>query len=222
MRITGGTARGRGIAGPKSGCSFIRPTGDRVREALFSILAAEVPGSIVLDLYAGTGAFGIEALSREAEAVVFVDQSKRALQLIQANLTGCFAASAVNKVGLFKIDLARPDSITRLHNRLPSGLHFDLIFLDPPYEKKLAAMTLEMVEQSCIVRENGLVIAEERKSEQLPGQCGRLALIDQRSYGETKIWIYRQTGKTPPSSFSEKITAADACKYRSRKRQCPA
>lgn len=187
MRITGGTARGRNLAGPKSG--IIRPTSDRVREALFSIIAAEVPGSTVLDLYAGTGALGLEALSRGAAAAVFVDQSKQALALIQDNLSRCFAGA---KAALLQVDLARPDSLVRLKNRLPAGMLFDLIFLDPPYEKNLAEKTLAAVTQETLLQANGLLIAEERKTVRLPEQCGSLRLVDQRSYGETGLWFYRQ------------------------------
>jgi 16S rRNA (guanine966-N2)-methyltransferase len=187
MRITGGTARGRNLAGPKSG--IIRPTSDRVREALFSIIAAEVPGSTVLDLYAGTGAFGLEALSRGAAAAVFVDQSKQAMALIQDNLSRCFAGA---KAALLQVDLARPDSLARLKNRLPAGMLFDLIFLDPPYEKNLAEKTLAAVAQETLLQKSGLLIAEERKTARLPEQCGSLRLVDQRSYGETGLWFYRQ------------------------------
>lgn len=189
MRITGGTARGRNLAGPKSDCTLIRPTTDRVREALFSIIAAEVSGSTVLDLYAGTGALGLEALSRGAAAAVFVDQSKQAVALIQENLSRCFAGA---KAALLQIDLARPDSLARLKNRLPAGMLFDLIFLDPPYEKNLAEKTLAAIAQETLLQESGLLIAEERKTARLPEQCGSLRLVDQRSYGETGLWLYRQ------------------------------
>lgn len=188
MRITGGTARGRSLAGPKSGCALIRPTSDRVREALFSIIAAEIPGSAVLDLYAGTGSFGLEALSRGAELAVFVDQAAQALELIHGNASRCMAGA---QIALLRIDLARPDGITRLKNRLPPGLRFDLVFLDPPYERKLAEQTLAAVGQGVLLRAGGLLIAEERNTARLPEQCGSLRLADQRSYGETGLWFYR-------------------------------
>jgi 16S rRNA (guanine966-N2)-methyltransferase len=191
MRITGGTERGRNITGPKAGCKLIRPTSDRVREALFNIIAAEVLGSRVLDLYAGTGSFGVESLSRGAAAVVFVDQSRQALELIQNTLSHSFAQA---KVALLQLDLAKPDSITRLHRRLPPELCFELIFLDPPYEKHLAEKTLNALAQSSLLAEDGLLIAEERKSTRLPEQCDNcLRLADQRSYGETGLWFYRRS-----------------------------
>ena len=190
MRITGGTARGRSISGPKSGCTLIRPTSDRVREALFSIIAAEIPGSTVLDLYAGTGSFGLEALSRGAAAAVFADLSKTSLQLIQDSLSRCAAGA---NAALLQLDLAKPDSLAKLKNRLPAGMRFDLIFLDPPYEKKLAEKTAAAAAESGLLQESGLLIAEERKNTGLPEQFGQLRLIDQRSYGETGLWLYRRT-----------------------------
>jgi 16S rRNA (guanine966-N2)-methyltransferase len=190
MRITGGIAKGRSISGPKAGCTLIRPTSDRVREALFNIIAAELCGSAILDLYAGTGAFGLEALSRGAAAAVFVDQSRQAAQLIQESLARCAAGA---KAALLQLDLAKPDSLARLKNRLPADMRFDLIFLDPPYEKSLAAKTVAAVAQHNLLKNSGLLIAEERKNARLPAQCGTLRLYDQRSYGETGLWFYRQS-----------------------------
>ena len=190
MRITGGSARGRQLVTPKSGSRVIRPTGDRVREALFNILAQDIPGSTVLDLYAGTGSFGLEALSRGAGAVFFIDQSKQALELIHTNVKNCFPT---NEAVLLRADLSRGDSIGRLQKKFGPDLLFDLIFLDPPYEKKLAETTLEMVEQSGILQRGGVTLVEERKTEQLPQQCGAFQLVDQRVYGETGIWFYRHS-----------------------------
>ena len=160
---------------------------DRVREALFNILSADIPDSIVLDLYAGTGALGMEALSRGAKAAVFIDRSRQSLRLIQNNLRSCFALA---EASLLQLDLSRSDG-NRLRKKLPPDFFFDLIFLDPPYEKKLASTTLKMVEEGSLLQKSGLVIAEEQRNAQLPEQVGTLRLIDRRIYGETGIWIYR-------------------------------
>ncbi|MCI5148379.1 MAG: 16S rRNA (guanine(966)-N(2))-methyltransferase RsmD [Candidatus Electrothrix sp. MAN1_4] len=188
MRITGGSARGRQLIRPKAGWRFIRPTGDRVREALFSILSNEVVGSTVLDLYAGTGSLGLEALSRGAGTAVFVDQSRQALELIHGNLKNCFP---VANASLQQFNLSRTDSIERLHRKISVQLLFDIIFLDPPYEKKLAEQTLAMIERGTLLKENGFVVAEERASEHLAEQYGTLTLVTHRSYGETGLWLYR-------------------------------
>lgn len=188
MRITGGSAKGRHLIGPKAGWRFLRPTGDRVREALFTVLGEEAAGGTILDLYAGTGALGLEALSRGAETAVFVDQSRQALELIHGNLTNCFPAA---KASLQQLNLSREDSIERLKKKMPARLFFDIVFLDPPYEKKLAKKTLAMVERGDLLKENGLVVAEERASEQLAEQYGTLTLTSHRRYGETGLWLYR-------------------------------
>lgn len=188
MRITGGKLRGLQLSSPQSNSITIRPTSDRTREALFNILVEKIPGSVVLDLYAGTGSLGIEALSRGADAAVFVDQSWKALQLIYRNITHCFPGES--RALPLQLNLARPHAIRRLTNKLPSGLLFDLVFLDPPYEKKLAQKTLRMVEKAGILQKNGLIIIEEEKDEQLPLRCGGLECIDQRQYGKTGLWFY--------------------------------
>jgi 16S rRNA (guanine966-N2)-methyltransferase len=188
MRITGGSARGFSLHTPKSKQQFIRPTSDRTREALFNIIADQIPGSTVLDLYAGTGALGIEALSRGARLAVFVDKAKQSLELIHANICHCIKNP---QAVLHRFDLCRDDALAKLSKKLPPELRFSLVFLDPPYEKKLAQKTLQMVEKTDIVHHEGLVIVEERKNEKMPEQCGTLHLVDQRQYGETGLWLYR-------------------------------
>ncbi|MCI5159586.1 MAG: 16S rRNA (guanine(966)-N(2))-methyltransferase RsmD [Candidatus Electrothrix sp. AUS1_2] len=193
MRITGGSAKGRHLTGPKAGWTFIRPTGDRVREALFNILGEEVVGSAVLDLYAGTGALGLEALSRGAETAVFVDHSRQALELIHGNVTKCFPAA---KASLQLLNLSQESSLRRLKKKMPAGLLFDIVFLDPPYEKKLAEKTVAMVEKEALLKADGLVVAEERAGEQLAVRYGALTLEMHRSYGETDLWFYRNTASS--------------------------
>ena len=193
MRITGGTARGHKLCPPQAGSKTIRPTSDRTREALFNILAPRITASAVLDLYAGTGALGIEALSRGADLAVFADQSREALELIHTNLSRCFPAP---RASLFQFNLIHSGVMDRLMNKLPPELLFDLVFLDPPYEKKLAQKTLQMVEKAGLICPGGLVIVEERKNAQLPRQCDSLGLVDQRQYGETGLWFYEQGAKS--------------------------
>lgn len=187
MRITGGSARGRSLATPKSGEANIRPTSDRTREALFNILADRLCDSLVLDLFAGTGSLGIEALSRGARQAVFIDRSRTALTLIHTNLSRCFAQPAA---ALYQINLARSGTLRSLQRKLPDNMLFHFIFIDPPYEKKLAEKTLQMVEKAGILHTEGQVIVEERKTVQLPENYGRLQLTDQRQYGETGLWFY--------------------------------
>ncbi|WP_457574250.1 16S rRNA (guanine(966)-N(2))-methyltransferase RsmD [Desulfolithobacter sp.] len=187
MRITGGTARGRKLHGPAGGKDTIRPTSDRVREALFNILGDRIDGALVLDLFAGTGALGIEALSRGARHAVFVDRSRRALTLAAANLELCFASPPAS---LIRLDLSNEKHFRKLRQLLPDSPGFDLIFLDPPYEKKLAHHCMMMVEKAGILAPGGLLVAEERHTVQLPEVTTTLRLGTSRRYGETGIWIY--------------------------------
>lgn len=192
MRITGGTVRGRKLAALKGAGEIIRPTSDRVREALFNILGQKLVNSKILDLYAGTGALGIEALSRGAEFAVFVDQSREAAQLIQANLLACFP---------------KPKA-SFLHHRLPTShirhlldkkvfpqITFDVIFMDPPYRQGLAEQTLQMVDAARLLAPQAVIIVEEHRSVELPEHIGTLRQEDHRQYGETAIWIYGATAE---------------------------
>lgn len=159
-----------------------------MREALFSILNEYIAGAAVLDLFSGTGALGLEALSRGAAHAVFVDRSPRALGLIRINLQLCFTQAPAT---IMRLDLNKDSAFQVLGNKFAAHHPFDLIFLDPPYEKKLAEKTLLMVEKIGLAAPGGLVIAEERWTEELPEAIGRLRLWKKRRYGETGIRIYR-------------------------------
>jgi 16S rRNA (guanine966-N2)-methyltransferase len=187
VRITGGTARGRKIIGPKPADYAIRPTSDRVREAIFNILSATVSGKTVLDLFAGTGAFGLEALSRGAESVVFVDRYQTALELVVRNVNNCFKDAATRA---FQLDLANNSSISRLRKYLPEKHVFNIVFLDPPYEKIPAAKILKMMDLAGILADEAVVIVEERQNRRLPAIINRLKVIDKRRYGKTGLWFY--------------------------------
>jgi 16S rRNA (guanine966-N2)-methyltransferase len=123
LRIVSGVFRGRRLFGPT--WEGLRPTSDKLRETLFNILAARIPGARVLDGYAGTGAVGLEALSRGAESVLFVERDRRAAALIRKNLAQCGVE------GRYTIDSRDLAEVLR---RLESGVTFDFIFLDPPYD----------------------------------------------------------------------------------------
>ncbi len=189
MRITGGCARGRRLSAPASTNRSIRPTCDRVREALFNILGQRIAGSACLDLFAGTGAIGIEALSRGAASVLFVDQSLEAGRLIAANLQACLRQP---HAAFVRLNLATAPSWQPLRAGLPEGAGFDLIFMDPPYQKNLADRALAMVEKSDLLTSDGLVLVEEHRNAVLPEHLGQLTLSDRRRYGETALWIYRR------------------------------
>lgn len=195
MRIISGEAKGRKLFTPGKGAG-IRPTSDRAREALFSIIGKQVRGACVLDLYCGTGAFGLEAFSRGATTTIFVDSSRAALELSKKNAALCFPKvgqdGAAEKELLFlRHDLRNkmPTKLKNLSNNCVQGI--DLLFLDPPYGVGLAEKTLQDIDQSLFCSAQSLIIAEEKKTVTLPERFPKqLVLQDQRRYGDTRFWFY--------------------------------
>jgi 16S rRNA (guanine966-N2)-methyltransferase len=182
MRIVGGAQRGLALAGPGGSAAKLRPTSDRVRESLFNLLAHgpygdPVEGARVLDLFAGTGALGLEALSRGAASAVFVDDGPVALELVRGNI-------ARMRVGDRAQVLAR--DATRLGAN--TGVPFDLVFLDPPYGQGLGEVALAAAGAGEWLAPGALVVREERAGTPPPGG---LTLLDTRRYGDTMIAILR-------------------------------
>ncbi len=192
MRIISGHARGRKLYTPAKSAG-IRPTSDRAREALFSILGQHVHDACVLDLYSGTGALGLEALSRGSKEVLFIDYSHAALELTKRNCELCNDGKSVSKedpVLIVKHDLRRGIKISpEMVRNCTNG--FDLIFLDPPYGKGLAEKTLQDIDTSNLCNKKSIIIAEEASGINLPDSFPvQLTLYDQRRYGDTKFWFY--------------------------------
>lgn len=191
MRIIGGKARGRRLQSPsikkttKNSGQHIRPTADRAREALFNIIGRKVENAVVLDLYAGTGALGLEALSRSADQAVFIDNSPQAVNIINKNIELCgFSERAL----VIKRDLTK--GLAFLTKQLP-GIHFSIVFIDPPYRKGLSTEMLQEVAGSNLLSSEAIVVIEEDAAIELPLQVNDLTLIDRRHYGETGFWLYR-------------------------------
>lgn len=191
MRIISGFAKGRRLFTPPGRTQAIRPTSDRAREALFSILGSRCENSTVLDLFTGTGALGLEALSRGAQKVTLVDFHRQALDLVKKNIEACRPFPDSITVHVMRHDLRKglPPSLATSSN---AG-QFNLIFLDPPYSKGLCVKVLEAISNSNIYTNDALIVAEERSSESLPELCGQLTLTDQRTYGDTGFWFYSPT-----------------------------
>ncbi|PKN62983.1 MAG: 16S rRNA (guanine(966)-N(2))-methyltransferase RsmD [Deltaproteobacteria bacterium HGW-Deltaproteobacteria-15] len=185
MRITGGERRGIRLASFKG--ERIRPTSDRVREAIFDLLGQYTIGLRVLDLFAGTGALGIEALSRGARRVVFVDNSPESLKLIRRNLAMCGYESVST---LLKKDLTR--GLPAVGDLGHEGV--DLVFADPPYKKGYLLPVLSELSASFFLSSRATIVAEAGKEEHLPDTVGTLSLAKTRVYGDTKISIYTYGG----------------------------
>ncbi|MGV1098799.1 16S rRNA (guanine(966)-N(2))-methyltransferase RsmD [Thiovibrio sp. JS02] len=186
MRIIAGSARGRKLQAPGDRFGkLIRPTSDRAREALFSILGSRVVGAKVLDLFAGTGALGLEALSRGASQAVFVDGHREVVGLIGKNIALCgFSERAL----VLRRDLRKGLAFLAL-GLAPAG--FDLVFLDPPYGKKLGHELLAALSGGEHLAAEAIVVVEDGAGEQYPDQAGSLCCYDRRRYGEACFWLYR-------------------------------
>ena len=195
MRIISGTARGRKLSTPPQKAHSIRPTADRAREALFNILGQRVKNAQVLDLFAGTGALGLEALSRGAERVVLVDKDHLSLNIITKNVS-IFPPEYLNsqKIIIIKDDLQRPSFIKKLPKLISP--QFDLIFADPPYDKDLSKTILHFIDDQKILKAGGLIVIEERHNITLPTKLTSIELIDKRKYGETGFSFYQEAEPT--------------------------
>lgn len=182
MRIIAGAFRGRRLHAPRG--DRIRPTTDKVREAIFSMIASDVPGARVLDLFAGTGAMGLEALSRGAALAVFVDQSAEAVRLIRENAALCGVRDSAR---VFQ------EGITTAVRRLASlGERFDLVFADPPYGKGLIEKTLDIL--GAVAAPDALLVAEQHVKDSLPQIPGGWNKYRERRYGDTLIQLFLREG----------------------------
>lgn len=191
LRIIGGTAKGRKLVPPPLHEKSIRPTSDRAREALFNILGPKVRQAKVLDLFAGTGALGLEAFSRSAQFVVFIDNNALALQLIKKNILLCLTGyKGEGELRVIQHDLTINIPPNKLPEETRSG--FDLIFADPPYAQDISFSILEFVNNSSLLDQNGLLIVEERRTVELPVSLTTLERTDRRVYGEAAFSFYRK------------------------------
>lgn len=181
MRITGGEARGRRVGGPDG--LEVRPTASKVRQAFFNILGGKLKGCRFLDLCAGSGLMGIEALSRGAGSVVHVEEKRKLvraieLNLIQLNLNGRVVCGDVCLV----LPTFAPES-------------FDVIFADPPYKANLSGAILRGVDQNNLLADGGVFIVEHLRSLPPPVESGQLKVTDQRHYGQTTLTFYRKSSE---------------------------
>lgn len=183
MKITGGKSRGRTLASLKG--INIRPTSSKVREAIFNILGQDMTGIRVLDLFAGTGLLGIEALSRGADRAIFIDKSDQSIKIINRNLTLCGYQEICE---VLKRDIIKGLDFASLW--IEGGV--DLVFIDPPYAKGIIPPVLAMLSNCGILSGSAFVVTESSKNDRLPERIETLLLSDRRIYGETKIDIYKR------------------------------
>ncbi|MGB5157619.1 RsmD family RNA methyltransferase [Desulfobacterium sp. N47] len=177
LRVISGDLKGRklfSINGLK-----IRPTSGRLRESIFNILSDQVVGSVVLDLFAGTGAMGIEALSRGASFAAFIDKDKEAISTIIKNINICGLAE---RSTIAKFDILK--DINRYANKLTAA---NLVFIDPPYNRNLITPALISLSKSRILKNNASLVVEHDLREALFENISGYAITDQRRYGKTLV-----------------------------------
>ena len=185
MRVIAGVHRGRRLLGPKG--QAIRPTSDRVKEALFSILGDRTMGARVLDLYAGTGSIGIEALSRGAAHVTFVETDRVALRLVQANLQQCGFEAATRicacEVSHFFRRETDPDP------------PYDIVFCDPPYQSTPHLIALMNEWDRGWLTDDAVVVLEHGRKAQIPSTIGPLSRVRRYDYGDTALTRFELASK---------------------------
>ena len=178
MKVIGGKFKGRIIAMPKG----IRPTSGKVREALFEILKPRMEDASFLDLYCGSGAIGIESISRGTQSVTFVDNSPGCISLLKKNI------ASLGILNRSSIDIYHMDAIRALSS---ISRHFDIVFLDPPYYKDMAKNTLIAISNYDILARNAVVVIEAYKKDDLPEKVGSLTRFRTAKYGDTKLEFYK-------------------------------
>lgn len=181
LRVIAGTAKGHRLKTIKG--MTTRPTSDKVKGALFNIIAAKLEGSSVLDIFAGTGSLGIEALSRGAGSAVFIDRSMQCCEVIKENLAHTKLSA---KAAVYAVDYA--SGIEKMNR---DGYKFDIIIMDPPYNKNFLQEALKLLTKNDIMVDDGIIITEHSIMDDLPDAVGRFKIIDSRKYGDTMITIYR-------------------------------
>lgn len=180
MRVIAGAQKGRRLTGPPRG--GLRPTPDRVKEALFSILGPRIVGAFMVDLYAGTGAVGIEALSRGARAVTFVESDTQALRVLRTNLAHC---------GFAPLATVHAMSVSRfLRAKGPSSEPYDVVFADPPYRLDAERELLPWLGRGATIAPGSLVILEHSSKAEIPARVGGLSRVRQYRYGDTTLSMF--------------------------------
>jgi 16S rRNA (guanine966-N2)-methyltransferase len=178
MRVTGGAARGVRLRSPK--VAGVRPTTDRVRSALFNILARHgLEGALVADLYAGTGSVGIEALSRGAARADFVEADRRQAEDIRFNVV---AAKVVDRANVLRADAEA--AVERLEGP------YDFVLMDPPYRQPFPSAVVERIGTRGLLAEDAIVVVGHPSRVPPPGRCGGLTLSQDRRYGDSSLAFY--------------------------------
>jgi len=192
IRVIGGEVKGRKIKSIKG--KTVRPLLGRVKKSLFDILGKKIKDATFLDLYAGTGSVGIEALSRGAKEVVFIDNSSQAVRIIEENLK---QLGFEERAKILRRDILKG---------LPAERKFDLIFIAPPYKLELILPTLKVIVERELIAPEGWIICQHHFREKLPEEYFSLEIFREKKYGDTRLSFYQnkrieyeKIGLTTPS-----------------------
>lgn len=182
LRIISGEHRGR-ILKTVPGRNT-RPTSDKVKESLFNILQARIPGSIVLDLFSGTGNLGLESLSRGCEKAVFVEKSPAALAVLREN---CRSLDYMEYTEIIPMDVSKALAFLSEDKR-----EFDIVFMDPPYDHDLEVPAIEALDKGNLVKDDGVIVVEHLMQDEMPDCIGSFTRYQIRKYGNTALSFYRK------------------------------
>lgn len=182
MRVISGTARGISLKAPEG--MGTRPTTDRVKENLFNVIQREIRDKVVLDLFSGSGALSIEALSRGALEAVLVEPDKKCYTVISDNLKRTRLSERAR--------ILQMDAGSALRQLQREGGKFDLVFMDPPYQKGWVPITLKQLIESQVLNPGAMVVAEHEDTDAVPEEIGSLQRIHEKKYGRTALSIYRE------------------------------
>ena len=186
MRVVSGICKGRPLKAVSGNTT--RPTTDKVKEAIFNMIGPYFEGGIGLDLFAGSGGLGLEALSRGLEKVIFIDREPKAVQVIHENIKACKFEK--------KTEVFRNDADRALKALIKREICFDYIFLDPPYKKQQLVSLMEKMDKQDIVSSDGIVVCEHSFDVELPEKVGRFTEIKHEQYGMIAVTIYsRNSGE---------------------------
>lgn len=192
MRVIAGVHRGRRLLGPSG--PAIRPTSDRVKEALFSIIGDRIIGARVLDLYAGTGALGIEALSRGAAHVTFIEEDRAAGRILQTNLERCRSIDTPD----VQVSASRVQSYLRRAGRWPHP--FDIVLADPPYADTGELINVLALVPAGAFTARALLVLEHAKKMVVPPTLGDFRLVRRYEYGDTALSLFQRAQEPSISS----------------------
>ena len=188
MRVIAGQAKGTKLVSIKS--SQVRPTLDQVRETLFNILGHDLSGEYFLDWFGGSGAVGIEALSRGAKKVVWVENNRQSQDLIYANLKKCRFENNKSELPCFAWELLKMGALQALPILEKKSLKFDVIYIDPPFADNLYEKCLIGLSSSQLLKKESLIVVEHHNKNLLQNIYGRLFRSDERQSGDTSLSFY--------------------------------